>query len=132
MEHAPLSDALKQFLVQAIGTVERLDILLLMQRHADRWWTAKALGEQLRMPATLVETELGVLGSHNLTAVRIAQDVLYQFSPGTPALRQLMNDLAQAYYADRTIVVAMVAAPISEGARLFADAFRLRKGKEDG
>jgi hypothetical protein len=64
--------------------------------------------------------------------VRIAQDVLYQFSPGTPALRQLAEDVAQAHYGDRNVVAAVLASTISESARRFADAFRLRKDNEDG
>ncbi len=132
MERSPLPDPLRQFLRDSISTIERLEILLLMQRHPDRWWTAKAIGDELRMPATVVESDLGWLGSRNLIAVRIAQDVLYQFSPGTPALRQLAEDVAQAHYADRNAVAAALASAISESARRFADAFRLRKDNEDG
>jgi hypothetical protein len=132
MERASLSDPARHFLAHTIGSIERLDIILLMQRHPDRWWTAHALADELRIPADAVESDLGWLGTRNLLGVRIAQDVLYQYGPGTNDLRQLIEEVSCAHYADRGAIAALVARPIPEGARLFADAFRLRKGPRDG
>jgi hypothetical protein len=112
MERAALSDAARHFLVHIIGSIERLDIILLMQRHADRWWTATALADELRLTASVTESGLDWLGARNLLGVRIAQDVLYQYGPGTTELRQLVDEVSRAHYADRGAIAAMVARPI--------------------
>ena len=132
MERASLSDAARHFLVHMIGSIERLDIILVMRRHADRWWTATALADELRIPATVVQSDLDWLGARNLLGVRIAQDVLYQYGPGTTELRQLVDEVSLVHDADRGATAGVVARPIPESARLFADAFRLRKGPRDG
>jgi hypothetical protein len=132
MARSPLSEATRQFLREAIGSVERLDILLFLQRHAERRWTLPALADAVRMPEPLVEASLDRLASGNLVDVRIAQEILYQYSPGTNDLRQLITDVVQAHYRDRRGVIAVVASPVSESARLFADAFRLRRPTRDG
>lgn len=131
MEGAFLTDPVRLFLIQAIGSIERLDLLLLMRRHADRWWTARALADELHVSPDVVESDLGLLGARNLISVRIAQDVLYQFSPGTSELQHFVDALSQAHSADRRTVAALVTRPVSEEARRFAEAFRLRKGSRD-
>jgi hypothetical protein len=131
MERHQLTDAARQFLIDAIGSLERLDILLLMQHHAERWWTSLALATELRIPAEQVEAGLHALGRHNLIGVRLAEDVVYRYDPGTPLLRQLVDDIVNAHYADRHCVAAIVSSHAAGSARLFADAFRLRKGSTD-
>src|SRR5690242_17161081 len=125
MEGAFLTDPVRLFLIQAIGSIERLDLLLLMRRHADRWWTARALADELHVEPDVIESDLGLLGARNLISVRIAQDVLYRFSPGTRELQHFVDALSQANSADRGTVAALITRlAASEEARQFADAFR--------
>lgn len=127
-----LTESARRFLRDDIGSLERLDVLLLMQHHPARWWTAAALAAEVRIPPPQVEESLNVLGRRNLLNVRVAEDVLYRFDPGTAALRQLVEEIVEAHYVNRGAVATCLSAPPASDARRFADAFRLRKDPHDG
>jgi hypothetical protein len=129
---APFSDAVRRFLTDDIGSVERLNLLLFLHRHAARWWAAKALAVELEMPADTVQSHLEHLSTRNLLDVRIAESVIYCYKPGREDLPGLVEEVARAHYHHRDAVVAVLAHRPAESARLFADAFQLRKGKRDG
>ena len=133
MTPVPLSDAGRRFLADAVGSVERLNLLLFLHRHAARWWAAKALAAELEMPADTVQSHLEHLGARNLLDVRIAESVIYCYKPGREELSALVEEVARAHYLHRDDVVAVLAQRRAGSARLFADAFQLRKGKkQDG
>lgn len=132
MTHAPLSDAVRRFLTDAVGSVERLNLLLFLHRHATRWWAAQALAAELEMPADTVQTHLEHLSARNLLDVRIAESVIYCYKPGREELSALVEEVARAHYLHRDGVVAVLTPRLTGSARLFADAFQLRKGKRDG
>jgi hypothetical protein len=126
-----LSDAVRRFLLEDIASIERLDILLLMHRHLERWWAAQTLGGELGMSVDVAQVHLETLCARNLLEVRIAESLLYRYQPGTPWLSQLVDDVSRVHDADRSHVVALMAnAP--RGVRLFAEAFRFWKGTSDG
>lgn len=132
MTHAPLPDAVRRFLTEDVGSVERLNLLLFLHRHAARWWAAEALAAELEMPADTVQSHLEHLGARNLLDVRIAGSVIYCYKPGREDLGELVEEVARAHYLHRDAVVAVLANRLADSARLFADAFQLRKGKRDG
>jgi predicted ArsR family transcriptional regulator len=127
---APLSDALRRFLTESVGSVERLTLLLFLHRHAARWWAAQALAAELEMPADTVQSHLEYLSARNLLDVRIAESVIYCYKPGREELSALVEETARAHYLHRDDVVAALAPRLAGSARLFADAFQLRKGKK--
>jgi predicted ArsR family transcriptional regulator len=127
-----LSDAARRFLTDDIGSVERLNLLLFLHRHATRWWAAPALAAELEMPADTAQSHLEHLGARNLLDVRIAESVIYCYKPGREDLATLVEEVARAHYLHRDDVIAVLAHRRAGSARLFADAFQLRKGKRDG
>jgi hypothetical protein len=129
---ATVSDDARRFLTDEIGSVERLDLLLFMRRHATRWWAAHTLAEELEMPANAAEAHLEHLGTRNLLDVRITESVIYCYKPGREELAHLVEEIARAHYHQREVVVAVLTRRGNESARLFAEAFQLRKGKRDG
>jgi hypothetical protein len=119
-------------LTRDIVSVERLDVLLHMHRHAMRWWGAQTLAAELEMPADTLQAHLEHLSTRNLLDVRIAKSVIYCYKPGREDLSRLVDDVARAHYFNRDAVVAVLTGKTSASAKLFADAFQLRKGKRDG
>jgi hypothetical protein len=129
---AALSEAVRRFLAEDLGSVERLNLLLFMHRHATKWWAAQTLAAELEMPADAVQSHLDHLSTRNLLDVRIVESVIYCYKPGREELSRLVEDVARAHYLHRDAVVAVLARRPTESARLFAEAFQLRKGKRDG
>ena len=131
MTHATIPDTVRRFLTDKIGSVERLDLLLFLHRHRTRWWAAQALAAELGMPADTVQSHLEHLSARNLLDVRVAESVIYCYKPSREDLAQLVEDVAQAHYRHRDDLLAVLARRASDPARLFADAFHLRKDKRD-
>lgn len=129
MTPAALSDAVKRFLAQDVGSVERLDVLLFLHRHATRWWAAEKLAAELEMPADAVQSHLEHLSARSLLDVRIAEAVIYCYQPAREELSRLVEDVARAHYHHRDAVVAALAGRLGS-AQLFAEAFQIRKGKK--
>lgn len=132
MTQGPLSDVVKRFLTEDVGSVERLNLLLFLHRQASRWWAAPALAAELEMPADTVQLHLEHLAARNLLDVRVAESVIYCYKPGREELSRLVEEVARAHYLHRDDVVAVLAQRLAGSARLFASAFQIRKGRRDG
>jgi hypothetical protein len=126
-----ISEEVRQFLAEDVASLERLDVLLLMRRHVERWWAAHTLSGELGLPVDVAQMHLEKLCGRNLLEVRIAESVIYRYQPATSWLADLVDEVSRVHYADRHSIVALVAGP-PEGVRLFAEAFRFRKGKPHG
>lgn len=129
MTQAALSDVVKRFLTDVVVSVERLDVLLFVHRHAARWWAAEKLAAELEMPARAVQSHLEHLSARNLLDVRIAEAVIFCYKPAREELSRLVEEVARAHYSHRDDVVAVLAGGPSDSARLFAEAFQFWKGK---
>lgn len=128
-----LSDSVKHFLMEDIVSVERLDVLLFVYRHAKRWWAAQKLSTELEMPEDAVQSHLEHLSARNLLEVRIAESVIFCYKPVSEELAKLVEAVASTHYRHRDAVVSVLTGhQPSDSARLFAEAFHFRKGKRHG
>jgi hypothetical protein len=130
---AVLPDAVKHFLREDIVSVERLDVLLYLYRHAKRWWAAERVSAEIEMPADAVQSHLEHLSARNLLEVQIAEAVIFCYKPGSEELSRLVETVASSYYHHRDAVVTVLARrQATDSARLFAEAFHFRKGRRNG
>ena len=125
MPQLPLSAHAIEFLTARLGSVRRLEMLIALQRSPQSWWTAAALGAELRLPVRTAADELEALAAENLLAGRIAHDVLYRVAPASDALASHVREIVEAYQADRDFLLRLVA--VTGSARRFADAFRIAR-----
>ncbi len=133
MTEAVLPDAVKHFLREDIVSVERLDVLLYLYRHAKRWWAAERVSAEIEMPADAVQSHLEHLSARNLLEVQIAEAVIFCYKPGSEELSRLVETVASSYYHHRDAVVTVLARrQATDSARLFAEAFHFRKGRRNG
>jgi hypothetical protein len=119
-------------LLREIASFERLRVLLLLRHQSSRWWSAYAVALELSMPMETAQVHLEHLSTRNLLDVRVSESVIYSFKPGTDALAQLVDRVADAHHHHLDTVVKAFALGPSESVRLFADAFRIRRDSQDG
>jgi hypothetical protein len=84
------------------------------------------------MPAEAVQLHLEHLSARSLLDVRIAESVTYCYKPTREELAKHVEEVVRAHYFHRDVVAAVLSSRPGDAARLFADAFRLRKDKQDG
>ena len=111
------------FIREQLRSVWALELLLLMRRKDDRNWSPQELVGELRASTALVTDNLESFERAGLVVA--GDDGRYIFSPASPLLRALCDEL-QSVYAERpvTVINAIVASP--DKLQVLADAFRIR------
>jgi hypothetical protein len=120
-----LSPEVQQFLADVIDSVETLELLLLLRRSPDAFWSSEAAAQQLGIRAALSAKKLAQLGGHKLL-VRGAETGAYRYAPADDAMRAVVDELAAAYDEQRIVVINAIYSGNVERLRAFSDAFRLK------
>jgi hypothetical protein len=123
--------AVRRFLDQRVDDVEQLEIVLLLQRHGDRSWSAADVADTLRLGTRRVEQQLEALAGRDLFDVRLGGDVRYRFKPAGDTVASTARQLAELYRDRRLEIVLFVTTRGLRPLRDFSDAFRLKNRKSD-
>jgi len=126
-----LAPLVRRFLERRVDNIEQLEIVLLLSQYSDRSWTAADVASSLRLVERAAAAHLETLAARHLLDVRLGHDVRYRFSPATPELSAIVKQVAETYRDQRSEIVAFVSARL-QSLRDFADAFRLKKDRDDG
>lgn len=127
-----LSEEIKKFIIEQINSLEQLEILLLLHSHPEREWTAQEVSQELRLSQTSVVDRLADLQSRGLLTAREDSALLYQYQPQKPELRATVDSLARLYPDYRVTVINLIFSKPLDKIQTFADAFKLRKDKDNG
>lgn len=120
---AGLPPAVSRFIRRHIGSVVKLELLLLLRDGSARAWTAADASAAFRSDHTLVQRLLQELASDGLAA---AEGDAFRYQPEAPALARDVDELAASYAGRRHAVIAEIYAAPDNTLRSFSDAFRLR------
>jgi hypothetical protein len=129
MEDAAFSDEFCRFLRGAVPSVDAAEILLLLSRERERWWTAQEAAAALLPVASVGEPDVaryfGALQGAGLIA--LGPDKRAQYRPAAPALDEHVRTLEQAYRERPVTLIRVIYALRDSSIQSFADAFRLRR-----
>jgi hypothetical protein len=130
---------LRAFLIEGISSYERLEALLLLRGHRDQAWSPAIVAERLRITEAVAGAVLEELHQATLLAVeREPGATRFRYAPGTAALNDLVERLAEVYAKHPLDVMQIMSAGAIERVRAralhtFANAFLLgRRSKQDG
>ncbi|RIL01347.1 MAG: hypothetical protein DCC71_17960 [Proteobacteria bacterium] len=119
-------------LLDRIDSVAQLEVLLLLYRSAPDSWSARQLGEELRIEPAWAAEQLGILCDRGLLAATEDCEGLFHYQPATAELEKAVMALAAYYEAQRVAVIAFLYSKPTDRIRTFADAFRIRREDDDG
>ena len=122
-----ISEEVKRFITDHIGSIAQLEILLLVRARRDAALSAEAVARELRIDAEWAANELRSLAERGFLAEQPGSPPAYSFAPESKDLERTI-DAVDATYRERRVAVAdlIFNKPI-EHARAFADAFRFRR-----
>ena len=120
---------LDQFIASNIHTVEEVEILALLSRSPDTFWSADAVAQRLSLKPDLVAARCRDLQRRGLLRAGESGPV-YRFAPADDKVRQQVLELVDAYNDRRISVINSIYSANLTRLRSFADAFKLGGGKE--
>jgi hypothetical protein len=124
------------FLADHIDSVLELELLLLLRARRERSWSAAELSHELKIDRTWAAGQLAQLAGRRLLSRDDATnpaDPRYAYAPPTPAVDATVTAVADAYASHRVTVIGLIfSKPAPSTLKTFADAFRIRKEKDDG
>ncbi len=103
-----------------------LELLLLLHRSADTYWTVSAAASTLGVPVEGIATALQSLRRHGLL-VQAREAVAFRYAPRSDAGRDAVEALASTYEQQRLAVLEAVHASGNASLEAFSDAFRIRR-----
>jgi hypothetical protein len=128
---AVIPPRVQRFIATHIDSIEKLEVLLLLRTHADREWTARDVSLELRIAETSASARLADLAARRLVTER-GNPVAYRFGPASAEDEQDVTDLQATYATRRVSVISFIFSKPLDKVRGFADAFRLKRDKDDG
>lgn len=128
VELKTIPEDLARFVRECVGRLETLEVLFLLQ-SSERRWTVQQLKAEMRSSEMSVELGLGILCARGLV---VKENDAYLFRPKSPVLEKMTLDLAACYPERRAAVIEAIYSRPRESVRSFADAFRIKKGGDNG
>ena len=120
-----ISESLKTFIREKIQTVLRLEVLLLLEQHPSRSFTAAEVANELSFEKDAAKAQLAALEEIGVIAHSDSDKPRYRYHPQDATLRSMVEELAEGYSKQRVPVLSMILADNSDRTRLFAEAFRI-------
>lgn len=129
MEDAAFSDEFCRFLRSALPSVEAAELLLVLSRERERWWTTQEAAAALLPGSVVGEPDLArylaVFQAGRLIA--IGPDRRVQYRPGSDELDSHVRTLEQAYRERPVTLIRVIYALRDSSIQSFADAFKLKR-----
>jgi hypothetical protein len=136
MNGVDLPAEVQALLYDHIESYEQLEILLLLRLEAAESWSEEHISSRLNISPTLTAAALSALRLSGVVKLR-GEWPRYEYAADTPAIDDAVNMLVAIHSTHRFEIIKLMSANairrMRTGAlRAFADAFVLRKDKDDG
>jgi hypothetical protein len=120
----------QEFVARHIGSVEQLELLLLLYRHNQREWSAEEAAKELYVDPSSAASRLAGFDRDGLVASRKDGEILrYRCSPRGDVDR-IVRLVAQTYKERRVSMINLIFSNPLDHIRSFSDAFRLRRDED--
>lgn len=110
----------------------QLEMLMLLAREPDRWWTADAIHRELRSSLQGAALDLQHLVNEGLAEASEESEDRYRLKLARAEDEPVMTRLAELFRTHFHAVIHAVYAGRRRGIHAFADAFRIKKPGKDG
>lgn len=120
-----------QLISEHIRSIAQLELLVMLRREPDKQWTVEQVAKTLYTAVSMTEPLLESLRAGGLLVATHTPELQYRYAPKTPEMERAIADLDRLYQERRVTIINLIYSAPTEKLRNFADAFRLRKPKED-
>jgi hypothetical protein len=121
-----LAPELRDLISGCFDSAESIEIVLLLRRSPDTFWSPVATAQQLGIREEVARTKMMQLASARLI-VPAEHSHAFRYAPADEEMRKRIDELADAYSERRIAVINTIYSANLEKLRTFSDAFRLKK-----
>ncbi|MBC7818924.1 MAG: hypothetical protein IAG10_18710 [Planctomycetaceae bacterium] len=133
MAEADISPAVRDFIVEHIDSILQLEVLLLMYADRVHARTAADINREFRIDTQWLDRQLTRMCAAGILNCTTTSDVFsYQYQPTNAEMHDAIAGLVETYATRRVSVVSLIYSKPVDRLKHFADAFRLRKDRNDG
>src|SRR5437016_4795429 len=125
-----LSERAERMLSVRIHSLGELEVLLLLHRERERWWTAAQVNEALRSSLYAAQLALAHLHAAQLLEAASSDPPAFRFAPRDPEDAATVSELDTVFRDRPSSIIDAVYGPKHESLRDFAESFRIRKKSE--
>jgi len=122
-----LCDDVRRLITEALPSVERLEILLLLYDGRQRGWTIEELQAQIRSTPESVQLNVSALVAASLASAESTFPTQIRYRASGNPWHGTVEALAQLYRMRRVSVIEAIYADRHGEAKSFSDAFKFRK-----
>jgi hypothetical protein len=119
-----LSPSVRDLIVRSIDSLESLELLMLLRRSPETYWSADAAGQRLGIKPEIARKKLISLRDSGLLAEG-AETSAFRYAPDEQT-RQTIDDLAAACTDQRIHVTNTIFSANLERLKAFTNAFKLK------
>ena len=121
----------QQFILKHIDSVAELEALLIMAGHARETWTVEGIARRLYIPEHDTAALLTHLHAQGLICQESVEPLRYRFKRESDALSGLVGQTSAIYARHLVPVTNLIHSKMTTRIQKFADAFKLRKEKDE-
>jgi len=129
---AAIPPRVQRFIATHIDSIEKLEVLLLLRSRADREWNARDVSQELRITESSATARLEDLTARRLLVKASGSASSYRYSPASSDDDEDVGELQSTYSTRRVSVISFIFSKPLDRVRGFADAFRLKRDKDEG
>lgn len=125
-----ISDETQRFVRSHFRSMLQLEALLVLAREPERWWSPEAVNRELRSSIETTAEQLRRLTEMGLAETRTAPQPGLKYRAQDPERQKIVDELIALHGVRYHALIDLLYAP--SRAREFADAFRIKKNKDEG
>lgn len=126
-----IPDDVARFIRERIRSVGQLEVLLLLHRASDRWWSPDEVNGELRSSLHSALQCLEELRDARLLEERSAGGRAFRFHPAAADATPTVERLSEVFRDRMAAVIDCIYSERQNSIREFAEAFRLKKRDRD-
>ncbi|MFL5345254.1 MAG: hypothetical protein ACJ8AT_10695 [Hyalangium sp.] len=132
MSDAVIPPRVQRFIAAHIDSIEKLEVLLLLRARPDREWSAREVSQELRITESSATARLEDLTARRLLGKAAGSAPVYRYAPASADDDQDVGELQATYSTRRVSVISFIFSKPLDKVRGFAEAFRLKRDKDEG
>lgn len=129
MEHIPIADDIRRYVLTRVPSVPYMEAILLLREKKDDGWEAAQVARRLYLSEAQADLLLQQLRNDGVVKLRQGKTNAYYYAPVSMELRELMERVVLAYRQNLVAISTLIHSRAGGKAQLLAEAFVWRKDK---